>query len=210
MIVLKLQWGEGQALRVFWNNHSTQQVNNKKFQLIKKIAWTAVLKVFLEINSNKGASKRDKQHLSEAWHTPKHSRAPFSLKGDHEFEHMKNSLLGNKLSGVCWSMATVPDDLQGGKCGIIWDLCILVEDERDLCWCEWPHILCSSRAAMLTVAFYHLTGGTWLSCVLLFLCLSLDECLIAWFLALEAFLTSIQFFPPSSGNQVSEPCAALQ
>lgn len=35
-IVLELQWGERQALRVFWNNHSTQQVNNKKFQLIKK------------------------------------------------------------------------------------------------------------------------------------------------------------------------------
>lgn len=61
------------------------------------------MKVFLEINNNKGASKRSKQHLSarqSAWHTPKHCRAPFSLKGDHEIEHMKNSLLGNKLSGV--------------------------------------------------------------------------------------------------------------
>lgn len=62
------------------------------------------MRVFLEINSNKGASKRGKQHLSarqKVWHTPKHCRAPFSPKGDHEFEYMKNSLLGNKLSGVC-------------------------------------------------------------------------------------------------------------
>lgn len=60
--------------------------------------------LFLKINNNKRAFKRGKRHLSarqKVWHTPKHCRASFSPKGDRGFEHMKNLLLGNELSGVC-------------------------------------------------------------------------------------------------------------
>lgn len=108
-----------------------------------------------------------------------------------EFECMKNLLLANKLSGVCWSMATVSANSCHGQCGIIQAFWILSGTGKMsvLIW----GISCRLQPRTCRCAGSCMLAADWFCCFL-FMWLSLDECATGCILATCAFLIAIQFF----------------